>query len=164
MAVPSTGRLPKVILACLVAAVLVLASLLALYTIPLEQTRAAHVSWFHTTMINVGGPFPGGGAHVPIGFFCLPSNAVGDGFASFLWQSVDGTSVNLSFIALTPYPTYVYYVNTQPRGDFAFDPQQMTYNGGNLCTWPSEFSYLGAADVSVSLIFVYNYTTTVPIL
>ena len=159
-------------MALLVALVVILASVVALFTIPARSVVRTGVDRFGETLPATWGPCAipgtggcwGGGNHMPIGFYCQPASAVGAVIGSLIWHSDNDSKVDLAFFASIPHTegTLFYSVNNSTGGGTSFNPEQILY-GAPACEWPLWFQFQGYTNVTLEGTLVYNYTATEPL-
>ena len=154
----------KITVTVLVVALVVLASLLTLYIVPLKSTVASSIRWQSGSGSWDGAkPFGEVIQSLVYAFSCPPSNAVGNETISFVWNSsLNKTNGALEVIYGFPIQHAVPYgVNASAGGySFSLGPDSPLCQGYWFVGFYNALPY----RVAWSLAFFYNYTTEVPIL
>ena len=162
------GRALTIVLAVLTSAMVILSTVLVVYyTVPLKKVERTDAYWFGSNLATISEAPASAHFYLDAGFFCAPSNAIGNLTISVVWQSsVANTTTNWAWIwGLPPNENhFIYSVNNTSRGGYSFPPTVSTFLCGNdvplTCAW---ITPRAGAIITLTGVKEYSYTATEPL-
>jgi len=163
------GRALTVALVVIIVTLVILSVVLVvLYTVPMKKVEWIDASWFGTDLATTGTQ-PSMAAYVfSPGFFCAPSNAIGNLTISLVWES-SFANTTAFFFWLSPAPPTlitheIYWVNNTSQGGYSFPPALSTFlcqdSDPIICHW---YTAEPGAAITLTGVREYNNTATVPL-
>ncbi len=162
------GRALTIVLAILTIAMVILSIVLVVfYTVPLKKVERTDAYWFGGNLVTISVAPASAHFYLDAGFFCTPSNAIGNLTISLVWESSDAnTTARMLWITGGP-PTVnhvIYWVNNTSQGGYSFPPTLSNYlcetSNPITCVWVT--SQPGVL-ITLTGVQEYNYTATVPL-
>jgi hypothetical protein len=160
-----SSKTRKAIFVAAVVVIVILATLLTLYTYPSRSVERTGILWFGGSGSWSGSGLANGTVQSQNYLFCPPSDAIGNATLGYVWISTRNVSDSSLVVGLLGYGDRVpqvplYQGNGLARGGFA-----LSYGFGSLlCRGFAFAGFYEAQPYSVSWTFTitYNYTATVP--